>query len=150
MREIKLRAWDTTGKRWLTNSEFLKMVVMRSDGLLTFLLESIRIVQFTGLLDKNRQEVYEGDILSCSHDKPITVRNEHVWPHEEFQIKPEDRKQEVYWSDASFKLFDHGMQDWMLLEVAGVGGMEVIGNIYENPDMAPNEKTRRHLKILWR
>ena len=106
--------------------------------------------EYTGKDDEDGREIYEGDILSCWYDKPVLMRNEHVWPHEEFEVSPEARKQEVYWEDGSFKIFDHGTHDWMLLGVADTTKTKVIGNIHEHPGMVPSERERRSLKMIWR
>ena len=68
MREIKFRAWDKDEKRMTTTFS------VSSQGQVTFtpLGESTRyltgyiLMQFTGLLDKNGKEIYEGDIIVSS------------------------------------------------------------------------------------
>ena len=58
MREIKFRAWDSHNKRWVYN------LLYRIDGL-GELAESYRLMQYTGLNDKNGVAIYEGDIIKC-------------------------------------------------------------------------------------
>ena len=78
------------------------------------------IMQFTGLKDKNGKEVYEGDIVS--YYQPFAKRTDtHI-------VKWDDR-----W--ACFGLFENGNEwckenDWMKIK-----DIEVIGNIYENPEL---------------
>ena len=67
-------------------------------------------MQFTRLKDKNGKEIYEGDIL----------KNEN---HDEIMATPED-KIIVEWSELGF------YKNFNLYN-----GSEIIGNIYENPEL---------------
>ena len=60
MREIKFRAWDAAAK------QMLHMPMIGTFGLhrfFGFIPDDAPIMQFTGLFDKNGQEIYEGDII---------------------------------------------------------------------------------------
>ncbi len=84
--------------------------------------DNIILMQYTGLKDRNGQEIYEGDILQDFHKKteePIT------------RVK-------VYWND--------GFWDGEPLKgeryktcYAGFKRCKVIGNIYENPELLTDE-----------
>lgn len=145
-RILKFRAWHKFKKEMfpVTSLEFrdgeLSRIVADVEGVLDFMPDEDVLMQFTGLLDKNGREIYEGDLLSCSYDKPIMLRDTHVWPHREWQVTPEERIGEVRWEKSKFILYDHGTKDWMLLSVADVKGMEVLGNIYENQNLTDEEK----------
>lgn len=164
-RELKFRAW--TGKEMIyQDRQYLASYIRRivPKIMLHHGIEEYRehesylpnhgniaeyLMQFTGFKDSAGHEIYEGDILSCHYDKPITLRDEHVWPHREWQVTPEERKQEVYWQDGSFKIFDHGRHDWMLLGVSDPTKMTIIGNICENPGMVGTERERYTWKIIY-
>jgi uncharacterized phage protein (TIGR01671 family) len=73
--------------------------------------------QFTGLKDKNGKEIYEGDVLGASPS----------W---------ECQRAEVRWERGGFVkygLYNSGWTDTQLLD--GLAHFEVIGNIYENPEL---------------
>lgn len=109
MREIKFRAWDKENR--VMKFVGLDSVAMVAD-------EGHELMQYTGLLDKNGKEIYEGDYLlrhspSLGYSKRFTVR----W----------DNKR-CCWDG--------------LRSVDGVNlkTVEVIGNIYENPELVNDQQ----------
>jgi uncharacterized phage protein (TIGR01671 family) len=130
MREIQFRAWDDGKKEWLMGYEMPnlggfsllgEMVLLGewSHILNEFLfdrnghkVDDLKVMQFTGLKDKNGKEIYEGDILHSGKTNWVVV-----WDESGARYKMQTQ---TTYTDLSFE-----------------GYLEVIGNIYENPDLLP-------------
>ena len=132
MREIKFRAWDKkekllhTGIDWLDIGLDGKIYNMQiSEGLEE--TERYILMQYTGLKDKNGKEIYEGDIL-FSKKSWYGCDMEYV----------------VFWhnKEACFFLDNKKYMEFpMPLSVSNPDGCgEVIGNIYENPELLEEKK----------
>ena len=112
---LKFRVWDKLLKKWSKNSHKL---LYGNDGTICFEKgDRYEFMQFTGLHDSHGREIYEGDIVS---DGRLGVVG--------------------YFPEiASFLvLTTHGGQE--CLQGLGIGKphleeTEVIGNIYENPEL---------------
>ena len=115
-REIKFRVWKPEVKSLMElEDQFVSEALHYSkDG-------NHKIMQYTGLKDKNGKEIYEGDILRVSSEN--TLLNWEV----------------IYVGDyATFSLFrGKDYQFCMGIEHInhGMSGTEVIGNIYENKEL---------------
>ena len=122
MREIKFRAWDAYRKRiyevieinWL--SESIK-VCGDFAGYRYTNIKSAILMQYTGLKDKNGKEIYEGDIISSDGDL-LTI---------EYSL---DGNHAYY---AGYRVDEPGLET--VMELFNYGELEVIGNIYENPEL---------------
>ena len=124
MRDIKFRAWDTINKVWIDVFE-LKigqsgevMAIAALDGEL-YGLHQVKLVQFTGLCDKEGVEIYEGDILHG--ERTLGIRHR------------------VGYTTGKFICYSrHGFPE------AGIYHFSkkciVIGNIYENLELLRNRK----------
>lgn len=120
-REIKFRAWDTDYEKMLevasinycNNAPTLIECISKEDSDFYLLenLDRIVIMQYTGLKDKNDNEVYEGDIVN------VWWNNGHNYPI----------KSQVEYREGCF------YAGYMLNLCKDM--LEVIGNIYENPEL---------------
>lgn len=146
-REIKFRAWDKEAKEVLDWADFQSELEMRE----VFLPDQndIVVMQFTGLHDKNGNEIYEGDVLENVDGRRYEVR----WFNGAFWwFHPPYTKMDKYAASAEGgnpKANEIGSE----ISKFGYGSvLKVIGNIYENPDLLqgapPSEaKTKSDLTL---
>jgi uncharacterized phage protein (TIGR01671 family) len=137
MREIKFRIWDKKLNMMLgsndiavslnLNGEVKEINMMASSSsCLAYsrnnVMDNYELMQFTGLKDKNGKEIYEGDIIT--NETEIVVSEYGVLDYTgEFQ----KTKCSVTYN-SHFCMFN-------LTEDVHHGKFEVIGNIYENPEL---------------
>ena len=117
MREIKFRAWDKINKE-MFNVESINFQERRvyKDVVSYRNFNDIELMQYTGLKDKNNKEIYEGEILSNgNNEKPYKV----IFENGSFRAEFEGDFEEY-----SFDLINIVAQ-----------GCEIVGNIYENPEL---------------
>lgn len=126
MREIKFRAWDSVSKGWTDGHYPIGQHI--SDTEFGYDTESGRYIlcQYTGLKDKNGKEIYEGDILAV---KDWGIREETSQVLGNAQIVWDT--QECGWRITP-TLY---IEDTYDLLGKAIPKSEVIGNIYENPEL---------------
>lgn len=127
-RDIKFRVWDSENKTMLFGGDRPKDYdgwFLYADG--TFqpydysdfgkdgfhehlgdLDGAVEVMQYTGLTDRNGVEIYEGDIIQC---------DEKEWGHL--------FKELVEWDYSLLDMRENDYCNWW----------DVIGNIYENPEL---------------
>ena len=134
MREIKFRAWDKKDKKFYRASVGDTPNIMLHDkkGECTEWSieprENLELMQFTGLHDKNGKEIYEGDIvrgknLINNFDDETPDMKIISWNDEEAEFEFRNMKNEGHQSGYTFCKNNLGKF------------YEVIGNIYENPEL---------------
>jgi uncharacterized phage protein (TIGR01671 family) len=136
-RPIKFRAWDTENKEWIANGDAMDLYHSASANCFLFdndnydLNEKIEFQQFTGLLDKNGKEIYEGDIVRATYeaDEGGGWRSNHpvqgkVYFDTYWGVKFDCRDATQRTADMWEQIGEHDMRN-----------VEVIGNIYENPEL---------------
>ena len=130
MREIKFEAWDIDFKKmWivlsLTREEQTPfMLVRESIGSESCARPSklLKIRQYTERKDKNGKEIYEEDLLRHKYEKGIAV----VKFGEGYQGEP---------ADGMYPYWGWYADGWPERYAFDGKDVEVIGNIYENPDL---------------
>lgn len=139
MREIKFKAWDNDKKQiakvfaidWVTDGNIISTHLEYKDGSIEKKYpdkdygDDIELLQYTGLKDKNGKEIYEGDIYKSSEGLIHQV----VWNDNGFKslyISYRIYQGEKYTEEVYGNLGDTESRRW---------GIEVIGNIYENPEL---------------
>jgi len=118
MRETKFRAWDKRRKVWVNEKQIglnlLGELIAPDETWLEHGLGDLVLMQYTGLRDRNNREIFEGDILQI---RSPDLTTEHLIG-------------EVVWKFMSWLIKDGGMLDsFKNLH------LEIIGNIYSNPEL---------------
>lgn len=129
MHVIKIRVWDRVKKTMSIGME-LPMLA----GFLMAIYPNLgneEYLQWSGLLDKNNKEMYEGDIMRMLVQTPegfmvvtgVLRFNKNLAQFGCMYLKPPGGK----------------LPDHIENKESEVGRPEIIGNVYENPELAPKE-----------
>lgn len=122
MKEIQFRAWDEVNHRLIQIYGESKDI-----GDYNFVnpcSEQVKIMQYTGLKDKNDKKMYEGDIVCLRKDREhgvytirfgVGIYDGGYYKFMGFYLDPQDTEEHT----CMFETKD----------------IEIIGNLYENPEL---------------
>lgn len=120
MREINFRCFDKENKKMqdvrkliFEDGEIYIVPEMYND---LFTTNEFVLMQYTGLKDKNGKEIYEGDVIKTSIDLIGIVKFDTGYYFE-------------WIVDDKISMWNKDIKVWL------EWGFEVIGNIYENPEL---------------
>lgn len=126
MREIKFRAWDKNNNKMLIDTNLMFPAISLSGNIIAYRgdeqmhnTKHLLLMQYTGLKDKNGVEIYEGDVMSDEMGEDSEVGK-------------------VVFVDGAFRL----ETDDTLFEPEEVATFNVIGNVYNNPELLTNIKEK--------
>lgn len=129
MREIKFKAWDKNLKRWTNYSiaDDLLRFYDKHTGCWKTDKEGKRFVlcQYTGLKDKNGEEIYESDIVREFGNDYTPVYTKGIY---------------MALNIEQFKYPEEHRQFSTQFNVVWKNGCEILGNIYENPELVTDER----------
>lgn len=132
MRKIKFRAWDIPNNCFIPNDYYVICNDGKSLGMMIKDWNNYQygehmyspnqiLSQFTGLKDKNSIDIYESDIVEIWGGEQaqgfweISIRGQFIFSYNAFVIKD---KKDIHYDPS---MFDATIQ--------------IIGNIYENPEL---------------
>jgi uncharacterized phage protein (TIGR01671 family) len=146
MREIKFRAWHRKRKEWhyydlhgLAGMAYPQIV--GSEQIKVSMLDYQNWCEYTGLHDKQGKEIYEGDVVTGIAPIHWGGRATVKWLGSGFRydFRHKDNPSQMHMS-IDITQERHVAYSCRILE----NDIEIIGNIYENPDLSRN----KHIDFL--
>lgn len=135
----RFRVWSDQEKRLIPSEDILAIdyeneeidaqKIYFEDGLpverdiYTYGFENIKLMQSTGLTDKNGKEIFEGDILK--------ITDEHSW----LEVVSFSENKAMFVSKEIKRKTDIPESPLYDLFNTDIFKIEIIGNIYENPEL---------------
>ena len=118
MREIKFRVWDEKYNQWHTSP----IAIYPAESVVK---QGRVIQQFTGLKDRNNKEIYEGDILRGKLTEEMAAEGDGAIIGK------------VFFAAGAFMIDGDGPLYYQTYSLSPdlLMDHEVIGNIFENPEL---------------
>jgi uncharacterized phage protein (TIGR01671 family) len=123
MREIKFRAWDNVAKKMCDDFLYLVEDAVYQHQANPWQDTRFIPMQFTGLKDSSGNDIYEADLMEFGTTKR-SIAGRYSPLAEEGTISP------VVYKEGKFQLEEGDLCDCLQWHE-----MEIIGNIYENPEL---------------
>jgi len=127
MRERKYRAWDIKEKKWISGGLAIDLgdntLYWTEFGEMMEEAKDVILIDYIGRKDKNNKEIYKGDIV-----KYDLYEVERFPPRIGF----------IEWDNYYLRLAIND-QRGNYIELRGDLWIEIIGNIYENPELLEKE-----------
>jgi len=130
MRELKFRAWDDSDKE---KGAYMLGPYDLTDSIFDYVgIRSLKLMQFTGLQDKNVSDVYEGDILEFKND--LGRQNLHKVFRVDGGLVINSHSDDICKDSIVFYEACADMQTSQWIRQC-----EIIGNIHQNPELIKNQ-----------
>lgn len=122
---LKYRAWDS----WRKRMSVVDRIYIDTEGVRLYDdfgeywrdFRDIKLMQSTGLVDKNGKEIFDGDVVKMAKDVYSEPTYYEVVRHRGGAYRLESKK--------------HGCELWLRH-----ADCEVVGNVYENPELLEEKK----------
>lgn len=133
MREIKFRGFHKPTKRMIDLKAITPLALdskLDRDGLFLPFDDNIELMQFTGLKDKNGKEIFEGDIIKT--DSFVGGMQNFIIEWDEYgawwQLKNVNNAEDVNFAGKGIdEITIYSSSEWK---------REIIGNVFENPELS--------------
>lgn len=129
-REIKFRAWDGEKFRYPNLIDITGITCYTTDGLEPGFFYPDVLQQFTGLIDKNGKEIYEGDILQ-------TLDAEYIPSECGSEYEDCHTIGTIYWNEDRLG-WDLTNRVSIEMDELDMNYTEIIGNVHESPELLNN------------
>jgi hypothetical protein len=118
-RTIKFRFWCPAGKAFVHDYRYDGLVDELFDG---SDYDTLVPQQFTGLIDKNGVEVYEGDLINFSCDYTVDLSDRDIIEYKNCEVYYDERLAGFYFGKDGHQILDKITEE----------SIEVVGHINEN------------------
>lgn len=121
-RKLKVRVWDEKYSVWVKDPIFIYPF--------TDIVKQGHVIQlFTGLIDKNGKEIYEGDLINFSVNHTVCLGDQDII---------EWKNQKVFYDEENASFIFGEVYEYTMLDRILEKSLEVVGNIFENPELKAN------------